>query len=71
MIRVKVSNSILIEENTLSLLKRYSVFAFVLPALGLIPLETYIPHMHIVFILGKKSSDFPEASDFYGSGFIM
>jgi hypothetical protein len=64
MIRVKVSNGILIEENALSLLKRHTVLAFILPALCLIPFETYVPHMHIVRFLEEKSSDFLGANGF-------
>jgi len=71
MIRVKVSNGILIEENALSLIKRHSVLAFVLPALYFIPFETYVPHMHIVHILEEKSSDFLGANGFYKSCFIL
>jgi len=58
MIRVKVSNGILIEENALSLLKRHSVLAFVIPALCLVPFETDVTHIYIVCIFEGKSSDF-------------
>jgi len=68
MIRVKVSNGILIKKNALSLLKRYTVLAFVLTALCPIPFEPYFPHMHIVHILEEKSKDFLEAN---GGGTIF
>jgi len=71
MIWIKVANGILIEEDALSLLKRHSVLAFVLPALCLIPFEAYVPHMYIVRILEEKSSDFLGANGFYKSCFIL
>jgi hypothetical protein len=71
MIRVKVSNGILIKENALSLRKRHPVLAFVFPALCLIPFETYATHMHIVHIFEEKSSGFWGANGFCKGGFKL
>jgi hypothetical protein len=70
MIRVKVANGILIEKNALGLLKRHTVLAFVFPALGVIPFETYACHTYIVFFPEEKSSDFP-GEGFQASGFML
>jgi hypothetical protein len=71
MIRVKVSNGILIQENALGLLKRHPVFALVLRALCLIPFKTYVSYMHIVRIFEEKSSEFLGANAFYKGGFPL
>jgi len=71
MIRDKVSNGILIQENALSLLKSPPVLALVLPALCLIPFKTYSSYMHIVRIVEGKSSEFLGANASCKGGFPL
>ena len=50
MVRVIVSNGILVKEDCLCLLKGYTVLPFVLMVLLPIPFETNLIHMYIVRI---------------------
>jgi len=52
MIRVKIANRLLIEENSLSFRERDTVFSPVREVFCLIPLEPQAFHMYIVFIRG-------------------
>jgi len=51
MIRVIISNRILVEEDCFRLNKRYAMLPLVLAVLPLVPFEPDITHMYIVRIL--------------------
>lgn len=54
MIRVIISNRILVEEDRLGLIKRYAMLSLIFATLTLIPFEANITHMYIVSIIGRN-----------------